>query len=177
MRNQGMMAAVALAAGLNEVAAADIAVDAAFLSTHFPDLVSGFKTEGATAERERIAAIDAAALPGHEALVAKAKAEGMTAGDFALAVVAAERSARASMAASLDTDEATLKGLRSEPANGVATKTPQDQPALTGEALWKSEFAASQKLQGEFASEEGYLAFKRAEARGGIKVMSPRTAS
>lgn len=178
MNNQGMMAAVAKAAGLSEEAAADLKIDAEFLASHFGDLVAGFKAEGAKAERERIAAIDALAMPGHEELVAKAKAEGHSAADLAMAIVGAEKAARASMLSSLEADEAKVKGLRPEPANGVTAENAQDQkPALAGEALWKSEFAGSADLQAEFGDEAHYLAFKRADARGGIRVMAARSAS
>jgi len=173
-----MMAAVAAAAGLTDVAETEIKVDAAFLSAHYPDLVAGFRAEGAEAERSRIAAIDDAALPGHEALVAAYKADtSKSAGDLALAIVAAEKASRAQMLASLDADEAKMKGLRPEPANGAAAETPQEQkPALSGEALWNTEYATSQDLQAEFGSEDHYLAFKRADARGGIRVMTKRNA-
>lgn len=178
MSNQGMMAAVAMAAGLNETEAATVTVDAAFLASHFADLVAGFKAEGAKAERERIAAIDEVAMAGHEDLVAKAKAEGHSAADLALAIVAAQKASLASMLVSLDADESKVKGLRPEPANGANAEPAQDiKPTLAGEALWKSEYASSAELQAEFGSEDHYLAFKRADARGGIRVMSKRTAS
>jgi len=172
-----MMAAVAMAAGLNEEAAAAVTVDAAFLSANFPTFVAEFKAEGAKAERERIAAIDALAMAGHEDLIAAAKACGHSAAEVAVAIVGAEKAARANMLASLDADEAKVKGLRPEPANGASAEVSEDKPALAGEALWKSEFATSQELQAEFGSEDHYLAFKRADARGGIKVMSKRIAS
>lgn len=178
MNNQGMMAAVAMAAGLNESEASAITVDGAFLAANFPAIVAEFKAEGAKAERERIAAIDALAMPGHEALVDKAKAEGMTAADLAVAMVGAEKASRQKMLDSLMADEFVVKGLRPEPANGAAAESTEEQkPALAGEALWKSEFAGSADLQAEFGSEDNFLAFKRADARGGIKVMRARTAS
>lgn len=46
---------------------------------------------GAQAERERISAIRALALPGHDALIEKMVAEGKSPGDTAMALVAAER--------------------------------------------------------------------------------------
>jgi capsid assembly protease len=178
MSKLAMMAAVATAAGLSAPAPeSDLKIDQGFISLHFPDIAAGFKAEGARLERERIVAIDLAALPGHEKLVAEYKADSSkTAGDLALAIIATEKQARANMLSSLDTDEQRMKGLAPQPANGLASDTPADKPALAGEALWKSEFASSKDLQTEFGSEGAYLAFKRAEDRGGIRVMTPRKA-
>lgn len=53
--------------------------------------------EGAQVERTRIAAIDAAAVPGHDALTAQAKAEGWDAGRYAVSVLAAEKVERATL--------------------------------------------------------------------------------
>ena len=84
MKNSGMLAAVASAAGL--AAAADFTVTAAFVAEHFPDVAATLRKEGADADREanaaslrkeggdaehaRLAGIDKAALPGHEAIIA-----------------------------------------------------------------------------------------------------------
>jgi hypothetical protein len=55
--------------------------------------------EGARAERERIAAVRAQALPGHEALIEQLAADGKTTGpEAATAVLAAERQLRATAA-------------------------------------------------------------------------------
>ncbi len=91
-----------------------MAINKEFLQANHADLVEAFRAEGrtagfeegrkagleegrkqgATTERERIAAIDAAAVPGHEKLTAQAKAEGMSAGEYAQRVLAAEKVAR-----------------------------------------------------------------------------------
>ena len=76
--------------------------------------------EGAAAERARIAAIDAAAVVGHEALTTKAKAEGLSAGDYALQVMAAEKQAREAAAAALAAD-APKPASQQAPADTVAT--------------------------------------------------------
>lgn len=53
------------------------------------------RTAGASAERARILGIEAAAIPGHEALVATLKAEGSASpGDAALQILAAEKATR-----------------------------------------------------------------------------------
>jgi hypothetical protein len=54
------------------------------------------RTEGATAERERIQAVEAALLPGHEKLVATLKFDGKSTGaEAALQIVTAEKELRA----------------------------------------------------------------------------------
>jgi hypothetical protein len=54
------------------------------------------RTEGAAAERDRIAGVRAAGLPGHEALIERLAADGKTSpGEAALAVNQAERELRA----------------------------------------------------------------------------------
>lgn len=177
MSKNGMMAAVAAAAGIDEEKAAHVTVDAGFIAQHFPAIAEGFKADGAKAERERIAGIDKAAMPGHEKLIAEMKADGSkTPADAALAVIAAEKAKRESVSAGLDADEAKMKGLRSEPANGAATAETEHKPKLTGEAAWKAEFAAKADLQSEFQTEARYLAFKSAEASGRVRILTNKSA-
>jgi signal peptide peptidase SppA len=62
-------------------------------------------TAAATAERERIQAVEAQALPGHSALIASLKFDGKATGhDAAVAVLAAERKLRGTTAQSLEED-------------------------------------------------------------------------
>lgn len=85
------------------------------LKAEFPDLVAaliaeataGFKDqltaarqEGAAAEQQRIAAVRAQAIPGHEPLIEALAADGKSTGaDAAMAIVAAEKTLRAKAAA------------------------------------------------------------------------------
>ena len=63
------------------------------------------RTEGATAERERIQAVEAALLPGHEKLIATLKFDGKTSGaDAALQIVTAEKTLRAAKLADVRSD-------------------------------------------------------------------------
>lgn len=84
--------------------------------------------EGVTQERARIAAIDEAAVAGHEDLSKQAKAEGWSAGDYATRVLAAEKVQRAQAAADLKADAPT-------PAKPAA---PADDP----QKMRRAEFAA-----------------------------------
>jgi signal peptide peptidase SppA len=64
-----------------------------------PDVAAALVAEGAKAERERIQAVEAQTIPGHESLIAAMKFDGKsTGGDAAQAVLAAERKQRAAHA-------------------------------------------------------------------------------
>lgn len=83
-------------------------MDRTKLAAEHPELVAALLAEGAAAERERIASVEAQALPGHESLIAKLKADGnSTGGDAAMQVLAAERAKLASMADRLHNDAPT----------------------------------------------------------------------
>lgn len=127
------------------------------------------------AERTRVLSIAAAAFPGQDKLCARLIESGATIGDAAIAFNADHKAKSAKIMASLDVDEASVKGLRSEPANG--TEAPKNPLAgLQGEALWKAEYSGSADLQAEFGSESGYLAFKRAEANGRVRILNKKSA-
>ena len=174
MSKTGMMAAVAAAAGLS--AEAPVEITAATIAEHFPAIATELRGEGAKAERERILGIEKAGLPGHEKIIAAHKADpAKTPADAAFAVLEAEKSSRGNQLKALDTDEQSVKGLRSEPANG--TEKPANPLAgLSGEALWKAEFAGSADLQAEFTNEASYVAFKRADSKGLARILNKKSA-
>jgi signal peptide peptidase SppA len=69
------------------------------LEVQHPALAAELRADGAKAERDRIQSIEAQTIPGHEALITTLKFDGKSsAGDAALAVLAAEKSARAAHA-------------------------------------------------------------------------------
>ena len=69
------------------------------IKAEHPEAAAQLIAQGATAERERIKAIEGQSIPGHEKLIATLKFDGTsTAGDAAMAVLAAERTARATHA-------------------------------------------------------------------------------
>lgn len=95
------------------------------VASEHPDIAATFRAEGAAAERERIQAIEATAIPGHEALIAAIKFDGKsTAGDAALAIVAAEKKVRTAQAAALSEDAP-----QPLPLAPVASVEPSDKPA------------------------------------------------
>lgn len=75
------------------------------LAARSPDLLAALLDEGARAERSRLQAIDEVALPGHEALVARARyEEPITAEALALAIIRAEREHRTEHLAAVAAD-------------------------------------------------------------------------
>lgn len=75
------------------------------VASDHPDIAATFRAQGASAERERIQGIEAQAIPGHDALIASLKFDGKsTAGDAAMAVLAAEKQTRNAQAAALASD-------------------------------------------------------------------------
>jgi signal peptide peptidase SppA len=136
---------------------------------------TGFKA-GAEAERQRIQAVEGVVLPGHEALVAELKFDGVTSGPEAAArIIAAERAKLGRMAANLRTDAPNPAphdaSDRSSVGNGrgAAAGDPADI-----EAASKNEWATKPELRREFTSEAAYLAFKKAEASGQIRILAKR---
>lgn len=91
------------------------------IEAEHPALAAELRAEGAAAERTRIQAIEGQTIPGHEALITSLKFDGKsTAGDAAMAVLAAEKSTRAAHA-SAAANEAP-KPVPLAPAASVADK-------------------------------------------------------
>jgi capsid assembly protease len=75
------------------------------VATDHPEIAAAFRQEGATAERERIQAIEAQTIRGHEALINTMKFDGKSsAGDAAMAIIAAEKTQRAAVATALENE-------------------------------------------------------------------------
>jgi signal peptide peptidase SppA len=90
------------------------------LAAQAPELLQAVLAEGkdagATAERERIQSVLAQSVPGHEALVQGLAFDGKSsAGDAAIAILAAERSTRSKQAAALAADAPAPLQLAGEP--------------------------------------------------------------
>jgi signal peptide peptidase SppA len=70
-----------------------------------PALAADLRAEGAAAERDRIAAVRAQSMPGHEALIERLAADGTTTGpEAAVQILTAERARRTGHLAALDAD-------------------------------------------------------------------------
>lgn len=116
---------------------ADMPITRESLAADAPDVLAAVQAEGASAERARIQAIEAQAVPGHEALIAALKFDGKsTAGDAAMAVLAAEKSQRSAQAAALAAD--APQPLPLVPAATVEVTKTAAQKATEAQALAKA---------------------------------------
>lgn len=137
------------------------------------------RVEGATTERARIQAVEAATLPGHEALIASLKFDGTTTGgDAALAVMKAERELRAKAGASLSADAPQPAKPAASPAVDPPSKG-ADQMADTSKSLedrCKAKWEGDAKVRAEFASLADFTALARAEERGSVRILGKTAA-
>lgn len=159
------------------------------LTAAFPELVAQIRTEvtasastaalaaarleGAAAERTRIAAIQSAALPGHEAIVAACIADGSSAGDAALRINAAENATRTAARAAIQGVEGATAGVKPAPSANPAPVAAVPQTADG----WKAEWAASAQLQSEFRSGETYANYMQGVSTGRIRVLKAPVAA
>lgn len=173
--NSGMIAAVALAAGLDEKTAETMKIDADFMKKYFPDVATSLVAEGKATETARIAGIEAAFMPGHEAIIKAHKADpAKTPHDAAMAVIHANNALLGKQVENLKADESQVKNLKSETANDALPAKKADESKLEGDEKYKAEWATGKPRAEGFADEKSYLAQRRAEDRGAVKVLKTR---
>lgn len=152
----------------NELAAAHPAL--------LESLLAEGRTAGAAAERTRILAIQSASIPGHEALVASLVADGTaTAGDAALQILAAEKSAR--VKAGADRADEAPKPLALVPAptvqpsaSDVAAAEAAAQANLPVDERCKAAWAKDASLHAEFGSLGAFTAYTRNAEAGNARI-------
>ena len=128
------------------------------------------RADGAKAERERLAGIESAALPGHDALVAACKADPTcTPGDAALRINAAERAKISAAGAAIQNVEATTRQISAAP---TAQPDGGKPPVVQNADGWKAEWASSAKLQSEHASADAYANWMQGVADGRVRIFS-----
>ena len=109
----------------------------------FPDLAEQIKASAASAERERLAKIDEAAVPGFEELIAEAKANpNKTGGDVALEIIKAQKESGKAYLTSRDTDVKASKvndvsAAVAPDTGGEDTVDEMKAAAKEAVALWK----------------------------------------
>jgi len=141
----------------------------------FAQLRGEFGAAGAQAERDRIASVRAQSLPGHEKLIEQLATDGKTTGaEAAQAVLAAERSARLAHANAFAGDAPQPAPASSAPA--VSAGAAAQDKSLPIEQRAKAEWDAKPEVRGEFASFESYLALRKAEESGRVRVLGKKTA-
>jgi len=137
------------------------------LETDAPDLLKQIqdraRADGAEAERNRIQAVLAQALPGHEKLAETLAFDGKTTGpEAAVAILNAEKEMRKTKAAEFKDDGIPPVN---EPQAPEASKPPAD-PANA------EDFAKNKELVAEFGDFETYAAFKQASEKGLVRILT-----
>lgn len=133
--------------------------------------VADAKVEGAVAERQRILAVEAQSVPGHEALIATLKADGKTTGpEAAVQVLAAEKAVRQTTLAAIEgCTGVVIPSI--EPPDASASDTSN----LPLEDRAKAEWDNSPELREEFNDKySSFLAFRKAEASGQARILGKR---
>jgi signal peptide peptidase SppA len=122
------------------------------------DQLAAARAEAITAERERIAAIEALAIPGHDALIAQLKAEGASADEAALKIIGAEKQVRQSALAAIEqSGSVAVPHAEAQGGSGVDPSAPLEDRA-------RAEFDRDADLRAEFGGRfEPYLAYRKAE--------------
>lgn len=150
------------------------------LAAEHPALLASVLAEGRAAgaadERNRILQIEAAALPGHDALVARLKADGsVSAGDAALQILAAERQTQANAAAAHQADApapVALVPAASVQLSAAERQAQESQAAAAGpvEDRAKAQWESNADLRKEFSSLSAYTAYLNATESGQSRV-------
>jgi hypothetical protein len=140
---------------------------------------AGFKAgskAGSAAERARIKAVLEQSFPGQEELVEQLAFDGKTTGpQAALLVLAAERKKRGIAA-----DDLRLDGPRSlspvpiQNPTGAMKIADATMSAEQVEVIANEEWKADPQLAHEFTSQAAYVAFRKMEAAGRIRVINRR---
>jgi len=131
---------------------------------------------GAEFERARIKAVEEQSMPGHEALIEQLKFDGhTTGGQAAVQVLAAERKNLGAIASDLRFDapmsappvptESTTRTTQK-----IDSSMSQEQVASIAQTEWQND----PKLAREFSTEAQYVAFRKAEATGRVRMLDKR---
>lgn len=111
------------------------------LASAHPDAAATLREQGATTERQRIQSVEAQAIRGHEELITALKFDGKsTAGDAAMAVLAAEKQSRTAQATALAHDAPQPLPAGTPPT--VATDAPKPATRADIDAQAKAYMAA-----------------------------------
>ena len=133
--------------------------------------------EAIATDRTRVAALDGllAKMGGNPKaieIVAAAKADGSMAEATALKLIEAGATVQAAVLGAIQTDDASASAASpAAPADsaGMSTASTPDE--------WKAEYTADPKLRADFATAADYVAFKKADARGAVKILTGRAAA
>ncbi len=142
-----------------------------------PDIKKSAFNEGVEAgkkqERDRILAIESAALPGHEDLIEEAKKDGsITAEKLALKIIAAEKNKASDYLANTKKAEEEIPKIEPniDKSDTGEKQIPKDAPLETrAKSIWES----NAKIRAEFGEDfDAYHAFAKANESGQVRILS-----
>jgi hypothetical protein len=140
-------------------------------ATHAAALAAA-REEAAGAERQRIQAVFAQGMPGHDALIAQLAFDGKTTGpEAAVAVLQAERKLRGTAAAQLAADAPAPVKPVAAPAARTGADASEDESLPLAERC-KAAWDKNPDLRAEFSSLETFTAWRQAQSRGAARVLT-----
>lgn len=140
------------------------------IKAQYPDIAKALKEEGVTAENQRIKDVRAKLVPGHEALIETMAFDGKSTGaDAALAIVAAEQQIRANAAESFKREAPPVV----PPVNNDTPEEVENKNAPIEDRA-KLAWDKSPEVREEFRTFSAYLAFRKAEAAGQVKILGQK---
>jgi len=164
-------------------------ITADYIKKEFPDVTSAIIQEvsedikksafnegvetGKKQERDRILAIESAALPGHEDLIEEAKKDGsITAEKLALKIIAAEKNKASDYLANTKKAEEEIPKIEPniDKSDSGKKQIPKDAPLETrAKSIWES----NAKIRAEFGEDfDAYFAFAKANESGQVRILS-----
>lgn len=154
------------------------AITGAFLKEKHADvveaLVKGAREEAATAERDRIQAVLASSMPGHEGLVNTLAFDGeTTAEQAAVQILAAEKKVRENVKGKIEADSIKPMNHAEPPANdGDQAADDKDLPL---EERAKAKWDTDGKLRGEFGNDyDAFFSYFKAVENGQVRVLKSK---
>jgi ClpP class serine protease len=128
---------------------------------------------GRKQERDRILAIESAALPGHEDLIEEAKKDGsITAEKLALKIISAEKSKASDYLTNTKKAEEEIPKIEPniDKSDSGEKQIPKDAPLETrAKSIWES----NAKIRAEFGEDfDAYFAFAKANESGQVRILS-----
>jgi len=157
------------------VAAIQKTVDLEYIRANCPQVVEALQAQGATngaeAERDRIRAVRAQLIPGHEALIEELMFDGQTSGEqAAVKVLAAEKKIRAEVMKDHRSDAPDK--LKQPPTDDVSTMGDDNLPVAE---RCKAKWDKDAELRNEFNDDyDAYLAYEKAVQGGQVRELNKK---
>jgi signal peptide peptidase SppA len=151
-------------------------ITAPYVAEHFPQVAEALRAEGrakgvedgrqegAKAERERISGLEEVAVPGHEKLLADAKADGRTTGpQLAVAIIKAEKAKGTGYLEALAADSQSVPQVELSSGGGSGKSSTSSSTEDRAKADWDKDGGLRAEFGDDFAA---FLTYRKREAAG-----------